>query len=202
MILLFFFILIILVNVAFICAINLVNKSKILLILFWMIYAPVLTCSILLSISLLTEIGSRERGRRMKCANNLKQIGLSLRMYASDNNGSFPNKNGAEGFEMLRSLGYLENLETYQCPTADDKLIKEKNRGLPVPPLKENEIDYEYRGGFKDTDSKLIPIAWDKPNNHKKFGSVLFINGRVIRYEGADWLENTRKIRTPGNSFE
>src|ERR1035437_4729854 len=32
----------------------------------------------------------RVRGRRVACANNLKQIGLSLRMYSSDNNEKFP----------------------------------------------------------------------------------------------------------------
>jgi prepilin-type N-terminal cleavage/methylation domain-containing protein len=42
---------------------------------------------------LLPALGkAKEMGRRIKCVNNLRQLGLSLRMYGDDNNGFFPTR--------------------------------------------------------------------------------------------------------------
>jgi len=40
---------------------------------------------------------ARERARRAMCINNLKQIGLALKMYAQDNGGWFPDQTGVGG---------------------------------------------------------------------------------------------------------
>jgi prepilin-type N-terminal cleavage/methylation domain-containing protein/prepilin-type processing-associated H-X9-DG protein len=46
--------------------------------------------ALLISILLPALSKAREAGNQVKCASNLKQIGLAISMYASDNNGNLP----------------------------------------------------------------------------------------------------------------
>jgi len=56
---------------------------------------------------LLPALGrARESARRTQCASNLKQIGLSLNMYANDNSDAFPT-GGTDAPTELQSLGKL-----------------------------------------------------------------------------------------------
>ena len=34
------------------------------------------------------------------------------------------------------------------------------------------------------------PILWDKPNTHDKYGNVLFVDGHVKGYAGANWMKS------------
>src|SRR5215204_2784828 len=46
--------------------------------------------ALLISVMLPALCRSREGGNRVKCASNLRQIGLAIQMYANDNKGNFP----------------------------------------------------------------------------------------------------------------
>jgi prepilin-type N-terminal cleavage/methylation domain-containing protein/prepilin-type processing-associated H-X9-DG protein len=46
--------------------------------------------ALLISILLPALNRAREQGNRVKCASNLRQIGLAVQMYANDNKGNFP----------------------------------------------------------------------------------------------------------------
>jgi len=46
--------------------------------------------ALLISILLPALNRAREQGNRVKCASNLRQIGLAIQMYANDNKGNFP----------------------------------------------------------------------------------------------------------------
>ena len=54
--------------------------------------------ALLISILLPALNRAREQGNRVKCASNLRQIGLAIQMYANDNKGNFPRTyfNGAD----------------------------------------------------------------------------------------------------------
>ena len=55
---------------------------------------------------------------RTKCANNLKQIGIALHLYAADNNGMFPLSNSAKRTGWGTAiLPYLDNDQSvFDCP--------------------------------------------------------------------------------------
>lgn len=126
---------------------------------------------------LLPALGaSREKAKRISCCSNLKQIGLGLRMYSQEHNEKFPELDGAAGLEVLRKEGYLETPSVYVCPSSKQKASKTT--------LSEDTVSYVYFGGFSESDSVDIPLAFDKPKNHRKYINVLFPDGHVQGYAG------------------
>ena len=126
-----------------------------------------------------TTSDSRERARRISCTSNLRQIGLSLTQYAEDNNNFFPN----EGWEQLRTNDYLTDYGVYNCPSSVTRKGKDNEK------LTDEIVDYIYRKGLKNTDDAETPLVWDKPNNHEDYGNVLFLDGHVKGFGGANWME-------------
>ena len=55
---------------------------------------------------------ARERGRRIKCANNQHQIMLMLKMFAMDHNERFPNGPFKDNLS-----GYMDNAAMFYCPS-------------------------------------------------------------------------------------
>ena len=123
---------------------------------------------------------SFERLRQISCTSNLKQIGLSLKQYANDYNGFLPDK----GLEQLRINDYLTDYGVYVCPRSGTPQGKENQK------LTEKNLDYIYRSGLKfNAKDAKTPLVWDKPTNHENYGNVLFLDGHVKGFEGANWME-------------
>jgi prepilin-type N-terminal cleavage/methylation domain-containing protein len=59
---------------------------------------------------------AKESGRRIACLNNLRQLGLSLRMYADDNDGEFPPRLNQDRWPTALKSGY-QTLGLLICPT-------------------------------------------------------------------------------------
>lgn len=152
------------------------------------IFALLIVCS-LLFYSITPASTFSPNAYRNCCNSNLKQIGLALRMYAQDNNGFYPPYDNAKGLEMLRSGSYLENTKMYYCPSN----ISIADNILDRSEITEDSCSYAYRGGMKEDSPKNVTLAWDKRNNHKKFGNILYADGHVSGYAGTDW----RKEITP-----
>ena len=103
-----------------------------------------------------------------------------------DYNGYFPNKSGVKGFEQLRTNDYLTDYGVYLCPSSDTPKGKDNQK------LTNETVDYIYQSGLKDSensDQSKIPLAWDKPENHKNHGNVVFLDGHIKGFKGADWME-------------
>jgi prepilin-type processing-associated H-X9-DG protein len=130
---------------------------------------------------------ARESARKISCCNNLKQIGLALRMYSNVYNEQYPHLDGAEGLEMLRKNGFLEAPQVYVCPSANTQAATYGE------PLTEETVDYQYFGGHSEADDSDVVIACDKDHNHKRYGNALYVDGHVKGYSGSGWKQNARK---------
>ena len=75
--------------------------------------------------------GAKEAGRRIACANNLKQLGLSIALYADDYEGTYPVRGGTrwttllqDGYKDIRILkcaSDVPNPVTFGGPNPADK---------------------------------------------------------------------------------
>jgi prepilin-type N-terminal cleavage/methylation domain-containing protein/prepilin-type processing-associated H-X9-DG protein len=80
----------------------------------------------ILASMLLPVLGmAKEQGRRIACINNLRQLGLSLEMYSSENEGRFPPRIAPSWPTFLHPM-YL-NVKILQCPS-DKQAV-----GTPFP---------------------------------------------------------------------
>ena len=146
--------------------------------LMYLFLLPILLAMLLPALSM-----ARESARRISCVNNLKQIGLSLRMYSSMYDDNFPPYDGAKGLDMLRSEGFLDNPKVFVCPSSNTEPAAQGS------PLAEENVDYVYVGGHNEAENVDVVLAYDKDNNHDRYGNVLFLDGRVKGYAGANWKE-------------
>ena len=152
---------------------------------------------------LLPAIGSvRERGRRVVCANNLKQIGLSLRMYSADHNEAFP-PGGAWGAGNGNNLSGIsvyvgdQNWKSCMCPSATNDLPKHAVSLFAVL----TDLSYSYVSGLTESISNASQqvIACDNNGgvlptwsangfggNHKNAGgNILCVDGHT------EWINGT-----------
>jgi len=115
-----------------------------------------------------TVAGMRERGRRVTCANNLKQIGIALHMYATDWSESFP-----ATLAPLFTEGYTDDEGIFDCPTLT-------GTGIAAAP------DYEYTAGKSLTDASTDAVVSDKSATHGgDGGNVLYVGGHVAWSPGS-----------------
>jgi uncharacterized protein DUF1559 len=107
---------------------------------------------------------ARESARRISCASNLKQIGTCLEMYATDNNGHFPHKDGDAGFEMLVEQNYLSDHAFYLCPSTMDSESQ----------TEQLKSSYIYHGGLTTSSPEKTILAQDRLGNHKGYSNYLY----------------------------
>jgi prepilin-type processing-associated H-X9-DG protein len=132
---------------------------------------PVATTAVLAGMLLPALNQAREKARRISCVSNLKQIGLALKQYAMDHKDNFPKADNAAGLNELVKTDYMVDLKVYNCPSVSNP----QARGT----LKEANSSYIYLGGFKEVMSPALPLAFDKPGNHKRYINILFLDGHV-----------------------
>ena len=149
---------------------------------------------------------AKEMGRRIKCVNNLRQIGLALIMYTDDYDGWFPTNNsygsdstsefnymqglitdvvmGPEQLGRLVDKGYLPLSKVYWCPRAWAK-------GVGV---------YGYTSGYPSIEGQktrwnalyYVTAGYDYIRGHRA--------GKKRPYDGnyPIWSENTKIIVVDG----
>jgi len=168
---------------------------------------------------------AKEKSRRTACTNNLKQIGLYLRMYSTDHRDVFPQTNITD----LIVGGYMKtnDSDTLMCPTAYAASVGSSTGAfVRLSSVASPTIDnttagdkystYNYRMGAAEADPSSSPLAWDKNGapssyagtatppagwggNHKgDGGNVCFVDGHVewINTKGSDDSSFTYLVAT------
>jgi prepilin-type N-terminal cleavage/methylation domain-containing protein len=104
----------------------------------------------------------REKARRSKCQNNLKQIFYAISAYRDDHNEQYP-----ASLDELHEQ-YLDDLEVFKCPSSAN----------PVPAAPGGG-DYEYRAGLSPASRSTEPLVEDKDGNHPDGVNVLRVGGQT-----------------------
>jgi len=104
----------------------------------------------------------REKARRAKCQNNLRQIYLAISNYRDDHNEQYP-QNLDELYDR-----YLDDVEVFKCPSSPN----------PVP-ANPSGGDYEYRAGLSPASRSTEPLAEDADGNHPDGVNVLRVGGQT-----------------------
>jgi len=104
----------------------------------------------------------REKARRSKCQNNLKQIYYAISAYRDDHNEQYP-----PSLDALYD-DYIDDMEVFKCPSSAN----------PVPSAPAGG-DYEYRAGLSPASRSTEPLAEDKDGSHPKGVNVLRAGGQV-----------------------
>jgi prepilin-type processing-associated H-X9-DG protein len=143
-----------------------------------------------------TMCGAREPANRVKCASNMKQIGLAAIMYANDHGGRFPDDLDA----ILTSEDLAPVVMT--CPTtADTPATGDTPRAMLEDFHKPGHVSYVYVGkGLTVKSPSDAVVLYEPLSNHTNDGmkvwserladrsgdgmNVLFADGHV------EWLGN------------
>jgi prepilin-type N-terminal cleavage/methylation domain-containing protein len=138
--------------------------------------------AILASIALPVFNGVTERANQTKDLSNAKQIGLALKLFATDNNGAFPSKVPGADYNSAVDLGaaddsnqafwwvfpnYLQSEDIFAVagskwsPGNPDNKIDAVGIFPPVETLKAGENNYSYVTNLTDTANAAFPLLAD-----------------------------------------
>ncbi|HEY1598761.1 MAG TPA: DUF1559 domain-containing protein [Pirellulales bacterium] len=131
---------------------------------------------------------ARETSRRMKCLNNLHQLGLALQMYVNDHGGSFPCTYESDAStaqsETSQSQGWIVTLAPY-CENVDNVRL------CPDDPMEQDRVDPNV-SGLRGTSYVINNFVAPDPTDPMEVkSSVTNINqlkdthGLVVMFEGA-----------------
>ena len=150
----------------------------------------VITVLVILATFLVPQVGTiRERGRRAKCLENLRILGVGLHTYAADNDGAFPTDDTAEAaFRKIYVQGNITDPLVFACPSTAGKPTGTPGAGPGSPSLNLTGVDFQYNtADLADQSTATTVIASDKAANHTNPAgyNLLHVAGNVSQSDTA-----------------
>jgi prepilin-type N-terminal cleavage/methylation domain-containing protein/prepilin-type processing-associated H-X9-DG protein len=136
----------------------------------------------------------RVGARRMKCLNNLHQLGLGMQMYINNNNGHFPftyhDDPTAAQMASGSSTSWITTIGAY-CEKVDDMRL------CPEDPLEEDRVDPNASGirgtSYVINEYVAVPPDQSGPTDGYAVFNINFMrdtHSLVVLFEGADTRVN------------
>ncbi len=107
---------------------------------------------------------ARESARRIKCLNNVRQLAIASHLYAADHREVFPSGTDIAGWAEELYPNYTEDFNMFICPSMNTQA------GAPIT---DNECDYSFVAGMKESDPADSFMLCDEPS------SVTAASGRI-----------------------
>jgi prepilin-type N-terminal cleavage/methylation domain-containing protein len=104
----------------------------------------------------------REKARRSKCQNNLKQLFYAISAYRDDHSEQYP-----PSMDVLYDA-YIDDLQVFKCPTS----------ASPVPSAPSGG-DYAYHADLSPASRSTEPLVEDNSGNHPDGINILRVGGQV-----------------------
>lgn len=106
--------------------------------------------------------GARERARRIQCLNNLRQVGLGVKQYATDNSESYPDNGSGANANCNDHIKLVSNMvgnagQIFKCPSDTGKTTTNVVTGL-----QDANISYSYVRLLNDAAAIDTPLAFDR----------------------------------------
>jgi len=164
---------------------------------------------ILASILLPALARAREAARRSSCANNLKQLGLCMKMYANESKGEmFPNlsqtlpgfNNDLQGFEIVDLFPeYLSDSNIMHCPSDTDIDLSDWGGDILDIEKGMTEIQSLIEAGQATGDCVIAHLSY--PRSYGYFGYALNHGSSArIAWKGAEAVR--KNDRNTSNYFQ
>jgi prepilin-type N-terminal cleavage/methylation domain-containing protein len=133
--------------------------------------------AVLASIALPVFSSVQERGAQTKDLSNAKQIALACKLYAADNDGKYPDKNGTVDPPVALTTGSNSNqafailipnyLPTeklfYLGKSAWSPTVADENITLPANRCEASTNNFAYEFGMTETSNPSFPLIADAP---------------------------------------
>ena len=128
---------------------------------------------------------AKESACRIKCAGNLKQFELALKIYVDDFRGYFPPREN-NPYWPTQLLGYYSNTNLLGCPT-------DLRRGTPTTFPATTPADKALRSyiinAFNDAESDGHSVGYRMRENYLRMPSVTVVWGEKRHTEGDFWMD-------------
>lgn len=118
---------------------------------------------------------AREPAKRVKCNNDLRQIGLAISLYCQDNQGQYPSDVGL----LIPTEGLSAGV--FVCPSSSDTTLPGAATQPATALLAGNYCSYVYVGaGMNQSAGAKDVVAFELPDNHsREGGNVLWGDAHV-----------------------
>jgi prepilin-type processing-associated H-X9-DG protein len=140
------------------------------------VLTSIMVIGIFSAVTLPAFVKARERAYQNACMNNLKQIGVSMQMYANENQEKFP----SDFQSLVPKYVPAVQVTLFVCPATRHQ-----------PGDASNLIawtDYVLVANRKTSDSPDTVLAFSKPDcYHGRGGNVLFVDGHVQWCDKAEY---------------